>query len=344
MPDRGGRVSLGACLHSHAVAFDMNTEQPSATPLANTGERLMTDNQTHNVIEHLHRYALAYELAAGLDVLDIACGEGYGSNLLAGCARSVVGVDVAADAVAHAAEKYRRHNLRYSHGSATAVPLPDAAVDLVVSFETIEHLREHDEMLAELRRVLRPGGRVIISSPDRRYYSEATGHVNPFHLRELSCDEFRNLVARFFPHSTLLRQRVVHGSLIVPDGDIAGFHEYRGDFTGFRGHPLLEEAMYDVIVASDVALPDWPASLWVAASGPVPQECPTSGDRPQAVARPDFFARLMREVRRLCRQLSGNGGAWSSQAANVRQRTEPHVDRSSACGRLFPPKGASQGR
>lgn len=276
----------------------METKKTSAPSLTNTGERLMTDNQTDTVIEHLHRYALACELATGLDVLDIACGEGYGSNLLAGCAKSVVGVDVAADSVAHAAEKYRRHNLRYAHGSATAVPLPAAAVDLVVSFETIEHLREHDEMLSELRRVLRPGGRVIISSPDRRFYSEAAGYANPFHLRELSCDEFRALIARFFPHSILLRQRIVNGSLIVPEGSVAGFCEYRGDFAGFRSHPLLQEAMYDVIVASDEPLPDWPLSLWSGTPSVEPSLTVTEH-------RAGVLGRLAREIRRIFRQVSG---------------------------------------
>jgi SAM-dependent methyltransferase len=297
----------------------MKTENSLVPPLANTGERLMTDNQTETAIEHLHRYALACGLATGLDVLDIACGEGYGSNLLAGCAKSVVGVDVAADSVAHAAAKYRRHNLRYAHGSATAVPLPDAAVDLVVSFETIEHLREHDEMLSELRRVLRPGGRVIISSPDRRYYSEAAGYTNPFHLRELSCEEFRELIARFFPHSRLFRQRIVKGSLIVPEGSIAGFCEYRGDFTGFRDHPLLHEAMYDVIVASDEPLPDWPLWLWDGMPASEPRL--TVGGR-RALARPatpslsgsgspldavlpGVLGQVAREVRRIFRQVSG---------------------------------------
>lgn len=275
----------------------METTTSSLPSLANTGERLMTDNQTHTAIEHLHRYAIAHELAAGLDVLDIACGEGYGSHLLAGCAKSVLGVDIAADVVAHAAGKYRRHNLRYARGSATAVPLPDDAVDLVVSFETIEHLREHDDMLAELRRVLRPGGRVVISSPDRRYYSEATGHTNPFHLRELSCEEFRELLTRFFPHCRLLRQRIVFGSLIVPEGAVAGFKEYRGDFTGFRSHQLLQEAMYGVIVASDEPLPDWPLSLWDGMNTSE-QKLPKL-DRKHC--RPGVFDRVVREIRRIIR-------------------------------------------
>jgi O-antigen biosynthesis protein len=322
----------------------MHEEQHTAPSLTNPGERLMTDNQTHTALEHLHRYALAHEIAAGLDVLDVACGEGYGSNLLAGCARSVVGVDVAADVVAHAAAKYRRKNLRYLHGSATAVPLPAAAVDLVVSFETIEHLREHDEMLAELRRVLRPGGRMIISSPDRRFYSEATGHANPYHLKELSCEEFRELVARFFPYVRLLRQRVVYGSLIVPEGQAAGFREYRGDFTGYARDAQLQDAMYDVIVASDAALPDWPLSLWdgtpfrgerSTAAGrhaDLPPGQPAGVSNPQANARPGLLGRVRREVRRICRQLAGIGNVSSRQAATRRAGGLGLMSRTAASG------------
>jgi SAM-dependent methyltransferase len=123
----------------HIVTL-MPTDNDTPTPLAATGERLMTDNRSHNLAEHLHRYAIALQFAHGRSVLDIASGEGYGSHLLAGRASVVFGVDVAADAVAHAAHKYRRDNLRYLQGSGTSIPLDDHSVDLVVSFETIEHL------------------------------------------------------------------------------------------------------------------------------------------------------------------------------------------------------------
>lgn len=235
-------------------------------PLAVTGERLMTDNRTQNVPEHLHRYGLACELARGLHVLDIACGEGYGTMLLAKYAASAVGVDVAREAVAHAARKYVRGNLRFLHGSATAIPLPASSVDVVVSFETIEHLREHEAMMTEIRRVLRAGGKLIISSPDKRYYTDATGHSNPFHLRELYCDEFRTLLGRFFKHTRLFLQRIAYGSVIVPENAAPGFTEYRGDFMGFTVEQTLREAMYNVIIASDEPLPEWRISLWDTSS------------------------------------------------------------------------------
>jgi len=234
----------------------------SQTPLATTGERLMTDNRTHNVPEHLHRYALACRLARGVDVLDIACGEGYGTHLIASHAASVVGVDVSADAVAHASRKYKRSGLRFLHGSATAIPLPDASIDLVVSFETLEHLHEQDEMLGEIRRVLRPNGQMIMSSPDKRFYSDATGHKNQYHLRELYCDEFRTLISRFFPHMQMMFQRIGYGSIIVPEHPEPGFHEYRGDFAGFSVGTELQEAMYNIVVASDAPLENLPVSFW----------------------------------------------------------------------------------
>ena len=246
------------------------------SPLVATGERLMTDNRTQNVPEHLHRYALACELARGLDVLDIACGEGYGTMLLAKHAASAVGVDVAPEAVAHAAQKYVCRNLRFLQGSAISIPLPASSVDVVVSFETIEHLREHDEMIGEIRRVLRPGGKLIISSPDKRYYTDATGHANPFHLRELYCDEFHSLLGRHFKYTTLFLQRIVYGSLIIPQNAVPGFTEYRGDFGGFTAEQTLREAMYNVIVASDQPLSEWPISLWdtTALCTPPPVELP----------------------------------------------------------------------
>lgn len=234
----------------------------SPPPLATTGERLMTENCTHNVPEHLHRYALACSLARGVDTLDIACGEGYGTNLLASHAASVVGVDVSADAIAHASRKYQRSGLRFLHGSATAIPLPDASVDLVVSFETLEHLHEQDEMLGEIRRVLRPNGRLIMSSPDKRYYTDATGHKNQYHLRELYCDEFRTLISRFFPHMHMMFQRIGYGSIIVPEHPEPGFHEYRGDFSGFSVATDLQEAMYNIVVASGAPLKNLPISFW----------------------------------------------------------------------------------
>jgi ubiquinone/menaquinone biosynthesis C-methylase UbiE len=165
--------------------------------------------------EHLHRYRLATALAAGRDVLDIACGEGYGSAALARVARSVVGVDIAEEVVAHATHTYAGDGLRFLNGSCDAIPLADSSVDLIVSFETIEHHDRHDEMMTEFRRVLRPGGLVVLSSPNREIYS--ADHVNPFHVKELSRAELTALLERHFPHVALAGQRSWLASLTYAD-------------------------------------------------------------------------------------------------------------------------------
>jgi len=179
-----------------------------------TGERYVPQLRGQIYYEHLHRYALALTLARDKDVLDIASGEGYGSALLAMVARSVTGVDVDDASVRFASSRYTAMNLNFRTGSAAQIPVADASVDLVVSFETIEHLREHERMLGEFRRVLRPGGRVIISSPNKLVYSDARGYSNPFHVRELYFHEFRDILRDFFPEIRLFGHRIFAGSAV----------------------------------------------------------------------------------------------------------------------------------
>lgn len=147
-----------------------------------TGERLTSELGGQTEIEHLHRYMLAREFCRGRDVLDVAAGEGYGSALIAQVATSVVGVEVDDDAVAHAAANYAAGQLRFLQGDARTMPVGDATVDVVISFETIEHLDGHDKFLSEVRRVLRPGGVFIVSTPDRDNYSPADRPANPYHV------------------------------------------------------------------------------------------------------------------------------------------------------------------
>ena len=122
-----------------------------------TGERLETFIQNENTNEHLHRYAQCLELVTGKVILDIACGEGYGSNLLADEAVNVTGVDIDGETITKAAAKYKKNNLNFLKGTADKIPCSDGVFDVVVSFETIEHHNKHDEMMLEVRRVLKPG-------------------------------------------------------------------------------------------------------------------------------------------------------------------------------------------
>lgn len=154
-----------------------------------TGERYIPSLAGQIKYEHLHRYALCLEFVSGKAVLDIASGEGYGSALLARVAQSVVGVDIDSECIRYAKQKYNNPKLNFLLGSCESIPLDNKSVEVVTSFETIEHHNKHEEMMLEIKRVLKPGGLLIISSPDRLNYSDKQNYSNPFHVKELYYDE-----------------------------------------------------------------------------------------------------------------------------------------------------------
>jgi len=238
--------------------------QRAAVPQDLTGER-MTPSVTGQVaFEHYHRYCLARDLVAGRDVLDIASGEGYGAAILADVARSVVGVEIDEATVTHAIAAYNAANLRYVQGDALAIPLPDASVDVVVSFETLEHLRDQNRFLLEVRRVLRPNGLFIVSTPDRLVYSAREQAPNPYHLLELSVPEFTVLLERHFSQHRMLAQRTALGSVAIPiDGRSDAWRTYslHGSET-IEARTGLEQAFYLIALASDGALPQIAGSLF----------------------------------------------------------------------------------
>jgi 2-polyprenyl-3-methyl-5-hydroxy-6-metoxy-1,4-benzoquinol methylase len=185
--------------------------------LSFTGERFTPECVREIWYEHWHRYALAARFAAGRRVLDAACGEGYGSALLARHAREVTGVDISEPAIAHARARYAAPNLRFERGDATALAaLPDAAFDLIVSFETIEHVAAQEALVAGFARLLAPGGVLLLSSPDKRTYSEAQGFANEFHVRELYREELEALLAPHFPARLVLGQKLLFQSVAWP--------------------------------------------------------------------------------------------------------------------------------
>lgn len=223
-----------------------------------TGERYVPEVKGNIYLEHMHRYLLAAPLTRGKDVLDIACGEGFGSFHMAGEAASVVGVDISGEAVAHAAAKYRRDNLQFRVGSCAAIPLADDSVDVVVSFETIEHHDQHEEMMLEIRRVLRPCGILVISSPEKREYSDLTAYQNPFHVKELYRPEFTDLLDRHFAHRVIYGQRVIFGSgLFLEDRPSSVFTRDSGTL---ETSPGIQRPLYLIAIASDMPLDTVPDS------------------------------------------------------------------------------------
>ncbi len=186
-----------------------------AVPLEFTGERFTPECVREIWYEHWHRYVFARAFAQGRRVLDAACGEGYGSAMLAASAASVLGVDIAESAVAHARQRYAQHaNLRFEQGDCTALSCADAQFDLIVSFETLEHVAAQQELIAGFARVLAPGGLLIVSSPDKRTYSEKSGFRNEFHVRELYREELLALLQPYFPFVRLYGQKLLFQSAI----------------------------------------------------------------------------------------------------------------------------------
>ena len=184
-----------------------------------TGERVIPDRVDVDLWnEHLARYAFAARLAAGRRVLDAGCGTGYGCAALAGQALSVTGLDIAPEAIAYARENYAAGGVRFVEGSCSAMPLPDAGFDLVIAFEVIEHLADWQAFLLEGRRVLAPGGVLLISTPNRDYYAESRrlSGPNPFHAHEFAFDEFQSVLQAVLPHVYLYLQNHVEGIAFQP--------------------------------------------------------------------------------------------------------------------------------
>lgn len=190
-----------------------------------TGERFTPECVREIWYEHIHRYAFAAPLAVGRRVLDAACGEGYGSALLAARAQSVLGVDISEEAIEHARGRYRAfNNLDFRVADATALGQSlTQQFDLIVSFETLEHVEAQEAMLADFARRLAPGGLLLISTPDKRVYSDQTGQSNPFHVRELYEEEFRSLLSRHFPAFRLLGQKLLFQSVIWQADNTSGW-------------------------------------------------------------------------------------------------------------------------
>jgi GT2 family glycosyltransferase/2-polyprenyl-3-methyl-5-hydroxy-6-metoxy-1,4-benzoquinol methylase/glycosyltransferase involved in cell wall biosynthesis len=223
-----------------------------------TGERYVPQVRGSIALEHLHRYAMASEFVQEKHVLDVACGEGYGSDMLARTAASVIGVDIDEKTITHAQKKYRRDNLCFKQGSCTKLPLSDNSIDIVVSFETIEHIAEHEKMLSEIKRILKPGGLLIISTPDKYEYTEAPHYHNQFHVKELYSDEFHKILEKYFKNLKILGQRVLYGSGIFEikkssffDG-VYDFYKMPEEIENQKGIP---RPLYLISICSDTIIP-----------------------------------------------------------------------------------------
>ncbi len=152
-------------------------------------------------LQCLAPYRWAAGLAGGLAVLDLGCGEGYGTAELAATARLAVGLDRDAAALAQARRRYPGPRLAWVAAQAEALPFPDGAFDLACCFQVLEHLPDPARLLAEARRALAPGGRLLLTTPNR---AAVLAGLNPHHAREYDAASLAALLAGFFPQVELL--------------------------------------------------------------------------------------------------------------------------------------------
>lgn len=188
--------------------------------LEDTGERVIPDKMEPTnqlLIEHVARYQLATAFVEGR-VLDFACGSGFGTHMLAksckGKIDSIIGVDINPDALAYAQYRYYHPLSKFIQGDVTDPKLPDqlGQFDWVLSFETIEHIREEKQFLSNIYQLLKPGGSLILSTPFGEGRNKPSGE--PFHVHQFTVDEFKHLFDGFDYQSVeFFNQK---GGLIVP--------------------------------------------------------------------------------------------------------------------------------
>lgn len=175
-----------------------------------TGERFVPGiDDAQLSMEHYQRYYSVLPLVRGKAVLDAACGEGYGTAILSANAAHVTGIDISMEAIAHAKENYSYlDSVDFIKASIAELPIEDRSIDVVISFETIEHVPEKIQrlFLNEIVRVLKKGGILIMSTPNKEVYSDRPSYHNEFHIKEFYREEFLAFLQTKFSQVSLYDQ------------------------------------------------------------------------------------------------------------------------------------------
>jgi ubiquinone/menaquinone biosynthesis C-methylase UbiE len=176
-------------------------EPASGSSLIDSHERVYVGaGDPANLALHIERYKFAASRVAAADrVIDAASGSGYGSQLLSHKAQEVIGLDLNTDALDYARSNHQERNITYHQCDLdTTIPYGANSFDMAVCFETLEHVTNQADLLREFSRILRPTGTLILSTPDRRMYSDVSRYHNPFHVHEFSKEELLDQVAECF--------------------------------------------------------------------------------------------------------------------------------------------------
>lgn len=238
-------------------------ESESEAKLEYTGERLVPECARDDLIffEHYSRYIFASQFVKDKIVLDIACGVGYGSELLlTKGARQVIGVDMDPATISYAKRNYQREGIEFILGDAQKISLADNSIDVVVSFETIEHLNDFEQFLSEIHRVLSSQGSCIISTPN---IEEFPG--NQFHTKEFGIEEFKNVLSKHFKDVEIYYQNNMLASSISTRSflDQDQLEEEYKIRTYRCGKIDLNESMFVLAVCSDSAIPKFEENILI---------------------------------------------------------------------------------
>lgn len=298
-------------------------------------------------VEQFHRYSIASELARGKVVLEIGSGEGYGSNLVAQTARHVVAMDVMPRLVKHVQTKHRNDKLFIVGGRYTEIPLATSCVDLVMSFDAIKPLDQGESMMAEIARVLRPGGIVIISSPHKYEYSDLFTHQHSSQFTPDCMSDCESLLRSKFRNVAVFAQRTALGSYVVPlvnkplrSG--ASGTSVAGDFIPSQKEDGISAPCYVFAMGSNGALPPVRVGLFGTVGGSLDAPQVQSNDTLAAVAEKERTIselnmqllavqqtigwRTLTRVRKACEWLLPVGSARRDFYWSLRRVTEVLLD------------------
>lgn len=228
-----------------------------------TGERMIPEHNDGDLVffEHMSRYIFASQFVKDKTVLDIASGVGYGVDFfIKEGAKKVIGVDLDPQTIEYAKANYTYNNVDFKVGDAEDIPLPDNSVDVIVSFETIEHVNDYKKFLKETKRVLKKDGFMVISTPNTDVFSG-----NPFHTKEFALQEYRQVLKNHYKNLNMYYQNNLLSTLVSKDSTLKKKdlgQTLRADvFKGAASTP--EESLYMVAVVGDSALPDYKENVLI---------------------------------------------------------------------------------
>ena len=211
-----------------------------------TGERLVPEKNKQDLIygEHIVRYLFAKQFIKDKVVLDIASGVGYGTRILAENVKRIIGVDISKEAIEYAKRNYACKNCEFLVGDAEKLNFEDKSFDVVVSFETIEHLKNYKKFLEEIRRTLKDNGLFIVSTPNKEIYPPG----NPFHIKEFSEKEFKTELQKLFKFISLEYQNNFINNIIYKKS------LYINNLETFRDKNINQKPLYIIALCSNIPI------------------------------------------------------------------------------------------